>query len=516
LEERTVPSTLTVTNNLDTGIVGDGSLRGEITAAASGDTINFDPSLAGQTITLTGGELAISKSLNIEGLGTGQLTVSGNNASRIFDISAGVTVTIAGMTMTDGLANGGALVLASTGGAILNYGTLMLSHDVVSNNQAVGDAGTSPLGKQGRALGGALANLGTAPLTISHCAFINNLALGADGSSNGNAVGGAFINGMGSFATAVITDSLFVANVAQAGSHDNGDRAGEGAGGALENTGALTVSGCTFSFNQAIGGNENISTVRPGLGVGGALISGGPAGPLATLVLTGSTFDYNEAIGGNGNQSSNPAPSVLGPNDAFGGGIHISGGQATVRDCYFEHNAAIAGSGSACQNGGLAGGGGGDGSNLFAPRLLSAAFTDCTFEHNMAIGGQGGYGANGGDAWGGGLADLLGAMLTVNKSTVAHNLAIGGDAGAGGDGGNGLGGGIYVDALSILTLTAATDESNHANGGAGSLGGSDGQGVGGGLYVAPGATACADLLTAIFGNHASSSNDDVFGTLGQC
>ena len=150
LEDRTVPSTLTVTRSLDTGVMGDGSLRGEIAAAASGDTINFDPSLAGQTIALTGGELALSKSLDIEGLGAGQLTVSGNNASRIFDISAGATVTLAGMTITDGMANGSAPVRTSAGGGILNLGSLTLTNDVVSNNQAVGDShqgkrGISPL-----------------------------------------------------------------------------------------------------------------------------------------------------------------------------------------------------------------------------------------------------------------------------------------------------------------------------------------------------------------------------------
>src|SRR5262245_9595326 len=106
LEDRTVPSTLTVTNNLDTGAPGDGSLRGEIAAAQSGDVINFAPSLLGQTIRLTGGELAITRSLDVEGPGANQLTVTGNHASRVFDISAGVTVTIAGMTVTDGLANG--------------------------------------------------------------------------------------------------------------------------------------------------------------------------------------------------------------------------------------------------------------------------------------------------------------------------------------------------------------------------------------------------------------------------
>src|SRR5262249_36270920 len=135
---------LTVTSAADSG---PGSLRAAIAAAQSGDTIRFDPRLAGQTIRLTTGELAITKSLDIEGLGADQLPASGNHASRIFDITSGATVTIAGITMTDGLANGSAPVLASTGGAILNFGALTLANDVLSDNQAVGDASTSPLGK---------------------------------------------------------------------------------------------------------------------------------------------------------------------------------------------------------------------------------------------------------------------------------------------------------------------------------------------------------------------------------
>src|SRR6266700_2689193 len=54
LEDRTVLSTLTVLNALDKGA---GSLRDTITNAKSGDTIVFDPSLAGQTITLTSDQL---------------------------------------------------------------------------------------------------------------------------------------------------------------------------------------------------------------------------------------------------------------------------------------------------------------------------------------------------------------------------------------------------------------------------------------------------------------------------
>ena len=61
-----MPSTFTVTNNVDTGVAGDGSLRGEIAAARRGDTIVFDPSLGGQAITLSGYGLHIDKNLAIE------------------------------------------------------------------------------------------------------------------------------------------------------------------------------------------------------------------------------------------------------------------------------------------------------------------------------------------------------------------------------------------------------------------------------------------------------------------
>jgi hypothetical protein len=108
LEDRAVPSTLTVLNNQDSG---PGSLRAEIAAASSGDTIQFGSSLKGQTITLTSGELAVTQSLNIQGLGTSKLSISGNGASRVFDVSGGATVTIAGLTITNGVADHGGAIL---------------------------------------------------------------------------------------------------------------------------------------------------------------------------------------------------------------------------------------------------------------------------------------------------------------------------------------------------------------------------------------------------------------------
>src|SRR5258706_203383 len=87
LYDRCVP-TITVRNNLD---AGPGSLRQAITEANASDSevISFDPSLTGSTITLTTGALPnIAKDVSISGLEEpAGLTISGNNASRVFVIN---------------------------------------------------------------------------------------------------------------------------------------------------------------------------------------------------------------------------------------------------------------------------------------------------------------------------------------------------------------------------------------------------------------------------------------------
>ena len=86
LEDRTLPSTLTVLNNADSG---DGSLRAAIIAAQTGDQIVFEQSLQGQTITLTSGELAIAKSLDIEGPGADQLANPVGNSHGATELTTG-------------------------------------------------------------------------------------------------------------------------------------------------------------------------------------------------------------------------------------------------------------------------------------------------------------------------------------------------------------------------------------------------------------------------------------------
>ena len=114
LEGRALLSTLTVTNNLDSG---KGSLRYEIAHANKNDTIVFAPSLDGQTITLTSGELVITKGLTIQGPGAGQLTISGGNNWRVFDVNASSPVVLSGLTISNGEAHNAAGAMRTTAAA---------------------------------------------------------------------------------------------------------------------------------------------------------------------------------------------------------------------------------------------------------------------------------------------------------------------------------------------------------------------------------------------------------------
>ncbi len=96
--------------------------------------------------------------------------------------------------------------------------------------------------------------------------------------------------------------------------------------------------------------------------------------------------------------------------------------------------------------------------------------------------------------------------MTVANSTIAGNRATGGN---GEDGGDGLGGAIWNGSGSALTLDRATIAGNQALGGAAGPGGKAGFGIGGGIYNLR--TALVDPATDVFGNEASTSNDDCFG-----
>src|SRR5437762_11933722 len=94
--------------------------------ATEGDTIEF--AVTG-TIGLTGGELLMDKSITISGPGAENLAVDGNAKNSVFHISSGRTVTISGLTITNGNAPGG------NGGGIHNdHASLMLNNCTLNGN----------------------------------------------------------------------------------------------------------------------------------------------------------------------------------------------------------------------------------------------------------------------------------------------------------------------------------------------------------------------------------------------
>src|SRR5437879_4214560 len=124
-----------VTTNSDSG---PGSLRAAIinaNNAAGADTITFAPALNGQTITLTTGELLVSDDVTITGPGANQLTVSGNNASRVFNFNGGTSM-LSGLTIMGG--NGSP---PFDGGGIYNTATLSVTSSTISGNDALGGLG---------------------------------------------------------------------------------------------------------------------------------------------------------------------------------------------------------------------------------------------------------------------------------------------------------------------------------------------------------------------------------------
>jgi hypothetical protein len=565
LEDRTVPSTLTVTNNLDKGA---GSLRDAIGHAKDGDTILFDPSLNGRTITLTSDELAFSKSLDIEGPGPGLLAISGNNTSRIFDVSQNqktVVVTIAGLTIEKGRSSG-----LGYGGGIYNVGTtLNLTNDVLSNNIA---RGSLPNGGNG----GAISNYNGATLTVTNCTFSGNQAIGGAGGGTGG-FGGGISNETGSIVR--VSHSAFNDNRAQGGNggtiSDRNAFIGLGFGGGIQNFfGTATIDQCTFTGNQAVGGSggsggSGASQYDQDAALGGGVWNYGTG---SNMIVRGSTFAYNQAIGGSNTTVGTGGKGHVG--DAGGGGLETEGGgTVTITDCTFDHNQAMGGSnilgnsknfiagwghGGAISNSswtptaGTSPGanpstviasnliitnndaiGGAEDTGPFAglgdgggiENWYGGTFTisNSMIAYNQAISGQGVAAGTAGNGFGGGISNVQDASFTLINCDVRHNLAIGGAGGFDGNGGNGLGGGIYNDGstnfgVSSLTVTGSTIIDNRATGGAAGNGGSAGQGIGGGAYLGGGGTVRLDLFTSlnIFSNTASTSNNDIFGVFTIC
>lgn len=162
---RPMGTSLVVSNLNDSGA---GSLRQAVldaNAFPGMNTITFVSGLSG-TLTLTGGGLAITDSVQIRGPGSGAVTISGNNQSRIFAINA-PDVSIEGLTLTAGL--------AAQGGALDMEGKRLTLVDVhVTNSVATtGDGGGIRFATSGFQVDSAL--------LMSRCSITGNRAPNGSG-----------------------------------------------------------------------------------------------------------------------------------------------------------------------------------------------------------------------------------------------------------------------------------------------------------------------------------------------
>ena len=367
-----------VTNANDSG---PGSLRDTIAQAGAGDTITFAPNLG--AITLTSGELLITKTLTIQGAVGEAQAISGGGASRVLEVASAPgavvspTVTLVQLIITGGHAPDAAQAsgAGSDGGGILNSGILVISNCTIMDNVAGAGGSTSRGGGNGGS-GGGIANSGT--LTITTSTITGNASgVGADGQYAGGygGDGGGILNQ----GDATITNSTILTNTTGSGGSLTstlplaGNAGFGGLGGGIANMqGVLTIISSTISDNATgQGGNappcapvcEPGSPMAGGGGNGAGLYTGYSLSDQGSVLIAGSTISGNaNGQGGSGG--------FLDQSTFFGEG-------AGIMDDYLSGRLTVT-------NSTISGNVGSQGSGLFAVGGSTTSFS--TIADNQAIG----------------------------------------------------------------------------------------------------------------------------------
>ena len=261
---------LRVTTTRDVVAPGDGqtSLREAIMGANQAgrhSQITFAPDVRG-TIVLSGTALpALTGDCEIVGPGAGVLGVDARGQSGIFNVQSGAKISIAGLTLSGGRADGNS---SFNGGAICNAGELKLQGCVLKGN--IGNAG------------GAIFNVGRT-VSIERCTFAGNLA---------NHVGGAIFSANG-------TLSLWQCTLSGNAAPD-----ASGGGGAIcANTVNLSMESCTLSGNRGSNQREGVwfqggvlslhNTILSGNGARDVQMDGGSLGSRGYNLIGAVTPNWN-------------------------------------------------------------------------------------------------------------------------------------------------------------------------------------------------------------------------------
>lgn len=479
LEDRLVPAVIDVTTLSDG--TGPSTLRSAIAQAntndANNDTTNtIDLTVAGTyNIGQSGlGALAIFSnaaasqsglSLTIENTSGGNVAISGDNSTRVFDINPNVitpannvvlgAVTITGVTIENGVAQSGNGA-AGSGGGIRDQGPvdLTLNNDIVTNNSATADGGgismenltsthwtltltnTTVSNNQAEDAGGGVEEDGTGQVNIINSTIADNGCV--------NQGGGVWLDAInGGTATLNVTNSTVSGNTA--------GMLGGGIGNA--GTSTVTISGSTVAnnFTGGIGGgfaNESALGNTPAgtLIVQNSLFLDNSAVAVAGGIEEGNVLTItNSEIKGNVAGDNGGMPKVTtggGQIVGIGGGLLVFGGTLTLTDSTIADNRAD----------------GGGGIELLGPG--NATITNSTIVGNSALLGLGG-----------GIAvdPFANVALTLLNDTITNNFAIGGGGLV--DSNNGLGDNFSFQNTIIAGNTATAGASDVGGGPTTDLGG---------------------------------------------
>ncbi len=347
------PIVNTAADENDGCAVGDCSLREAIAATASGETITFADDYA---ITLTD-SLVISENLTIDG-GDHAITISGNNAVRVFRVTGNSQVTLDTLTVKHGY--GGTSfdcsVISECGGGIKveNGAVLTLTHSTVISNTAF--------------RGGGIFNEGV--LLIAHSTISDNLAT----------LGG----GINSWSVLTVQHSVVANNLADnngGGIYDEHPYYG----------GSLTVEDSRIVNNSA--------------GGGGGIQAESTSGYNAPVTVRNSTIAHNSGGWGGGMQIGSPLTltntTISGNTGIEGGGLQILGLDPT-----YIINSTISGNRAS-------GNGGGIGTRWNRPPIFLI--------HSTIVSNTADY-DGGDDGEGGGLYAYSRAVFTLTHTILADNL----------------------------------------------------------------------------------------------
>jgi hypothetical protein len=255
-------------------------LRDALAAANNSDTIDF--SVTG-TITLNSGHLVVDKNVTIMAPGAKSLTLNGNAASRVFYIAPGKTVSISGLTITNGLATNPP---GLSGGGIYNdTAALALTNCAISDNHAQ-DFG-----------GGIYSIRGGASLSINRCTISGNSAFQGGGIYNSSPTGGS--------ASVTLTNSTMSGNTGEGGGIYNEAFSG------VNCRAMVNINNCTFSGNvgvpRSIGNFAHDANCPALIIIGNTILNGGSGSsnlinsgaPAANIVSSGYNLCSDAADGNN-------------------------------------------------------------------------------------------------------------------------------------------------------------------------------------------------------------------------